>query len=123
MMFDDNGYLRLRNRNRNTAVTKKKSSGSVLGEVMQMEAKLKENIARLNELRNMIDGDKLVTGLKEFSTDLGDFIFTDESIFDDTKKMTDMCNCKRKKTNSILIGDYTNVYQGIKKLITQILNQ
>lgn len=107
MMFDDNGYLRLRNRNRNTAVTKKE----------------KENIARLNELRNMIDGDKLVIGLKEFSTDLGDFIFTDESIFDDTKKMTDMCNCKRKKTNSILIGDYTNVYQGIKKLITQILNQ
>ena len=105
-MFDDNGYLRLRNRNRNTAVTKKE----------------KENIARLNELRNMIDGDKLVTGLKEFSTDLGDFIFTDESIFDDTKKMTDMCNCKRKKTNSILIGDYTNVYKGIKKLITQISN-
>lgn len=121
-MFDDNGYLRLGKRNTVKTISKQQSSSSALGEVMNLEAQVKENINKIKVLRSTIDGDKLVIGLKEFSTNLGDFIFTDESIFDDTKKMTDMCNYKRKKTNSVLVGDYTNVYDGIKKLITEISN-
>lgn len=71
----------------------------------------------IDELYKYLNGDKLISGLKHFKSFLGDFTFIEGSVFDDSKKMTDMCNYRCNKTNSLYTGDYTNVYNDIKKLI------